>query len=188
MHWSNRFNTPLKYLNFIRYFHDTKNVYLLLEYLSGGELFKKMAKAGGFLSEETCRLYMRDIAEGLKYLHDRGVIHRDIKPENILIGEDGKLRLTDLGWAVTTPSLGPEGPGVRYTLCGTPEYLAPEMVAGTGHTLAVDLWALGVLLYEMLYGRWVLCVCVSHRITVFITIFIYSLFFFCRIKFSLILF
>jgi serine/threonine protein kinase len=117
-----------------------------------------MAKAGGFLSEETCRLYMRDIAEGLKYLHDRGVIHRDIKPENILIGEDGKLRLTDLGWAVTTPSLGPEGPGMRYTMCGTPEYLAPEMVAGTGHTLAVDLWALGVLLYEMLYGRWVLCV------------------------------
>lgn len=143
-----------------------KNVYLLLEYLSGGELFKRMSKAGGFLSEDICRGYMRDITMGLNYLHDRKVMHRDIKPENILIGEDGRLRLTDLGWAVTViengtrlgsgSGSGPHNPGVRYTMCGTPEYLAPEMVAGTGHTLSVDLWALGVLLYEMLYGRYVL--------------------------------
>jgi serine/threonine protein kinase len=141
----------------LSYFHDTKNVYLLLEYLSGGELFKRMSKSGGFLSETVCKAYMKDIAMGLSYLHDRQVMHRDIKPENILIGEDGRLRLTDLGWAVNAPQngskIGPNNPGVRYTMCGTPEYLAPEMVAGTGHTLSVDLWALGVLLYEMLYGR-----------------------------------
>lgn len=146
-----------KPLFLLSYFHDTKNVYLLLEYLSGGELFKKMSKAGGFLSEDVCKVYMKDIAMGLSYLHDRQVMHRDIKPENILIGEDGRLRLTDLGWAVNAPQngskIGPNNPGVRYTMCGTPEYLAPEMVAGTGHTLSVDLWALGVLLYEMLYGR-----------------------------------
>lgn len=142
---------------YIRYFHDTKNVYLLLEYLSGGELFKKISKSGGFLDEDTCRRYVRDIAMGLSHLHERGVMHRDIKPENILIGEDGKLRLTDLGWAVTAPQTGSTTPGVRYTMCGTPEYLAPEMVAGTGHTLSVDLWAMGILLYEMLYGRYVRC-------------------------------
>lgn len=132
-------------------------MYLLLEYLSGGELFKKISKSGGFLDEDTCRKYMRDIARGLEHLHERGVMHRDIKPENILIGEDGILRLTDLGWAVTVsaPQMGPHNTGVRYTMCGTPEYLAPEMVAGTGHTLSVDLWAMGILLYEMLYGRYV---------------------------------
>ena len=127
-------------------------MYLLLEYLSGGELFKKISKSGGFLDEDVCRKYMRDIARALEHLHERGVMHRDIKPENILIAEDGSLRLTDLGWAVTAPKVGPHT-GVRYTMCGTPEYLAPEMVAGTGHTLSVDLWAMGILLYEMLYGR-----------------------------------
>ena len=132
------------------YFHDVKQVYLLLEYLPGGELFKKMTKAGGYLSEAVCREYMKDIAAGLSYLHERGVMHRDIKPENILIGEDGRLRITDLGWAVHLP---PGTSSVRYTTCGTPEYLAPEMIEGTGHTCAVDLWAMGILLYEMLYGR-----------------------------------
>jgi serine/threonine protein kinase len=123
---------------------------LLLEYLPGGELFKKMAKAGGYLDEQVCRTCFRDVAAGLAYLHARGVMHRDIKPENILIGEDGRLRITDLGWAVHVP-VGTAS--LRYTTCGTPEYLAPEMIEGTGHTLAVDLWALGVLLYEMLFGR-----------------------------------
>ena len=132
------------------YFHDAKQVYLLLEYLPGGELFKKMAKAGGYLDEQVCRTCFRDVAAGLAYLHARGVMHRDIKPENILIGEDGRLRITDLGWAVHVP-VGTAS--LRYTTCGTPEYLAPEMIEGTGHTLAVDLWALGVLLYEMLFGR-----------------------------------
>ena len=132
------------------YFHDVKQVYLLLEYLPGGELFKKMNKAGGYLNELLCRQYTRDVAAGLSYLHERGVMHRDIKPENILIGDDGRLRITDLGWAVHIP---PGTSSVRYTTCGTPEYLAPEMIEGTGHTCAVDLWAMGILLYEMLYGR-----------------------------------
>ena len=134
------------------YFHDVRQVYLLLEYLPGGELFKKMSKSGGYLDEKMCREYMRDIAAGIQHMHERGVMHRDIKPENILIGEDGRLCITDLGWAVhTVTSAG--NTVMRYTTCGTPEYLAPEMIEGTGHTLAVDLWALGILLYEMLYGR-----------------------------------
>jgi len=134
------------------YFYDTKNVYLLLEYLSGGDLYKRMNKSNGYLDEVICRAYIKDIAAGLSYLHRRGVMHRDIKPENILIGEDGRLSLTDLGWAVHVPQT-IEAQMLRYTMCGTPEYLSPEMIHGTGHTLAVDQWALGILLYEMLYGR-----------------------------------
>ena len=134
------------------YFHDARQVYLLLEYLPGGELFKKMNKSGGYLEEKVCRVYMRDIAAGIHHMHERGVMHRDIKPENILIGDDGRLCITDLGWAVHTVT-GTGNTVMRYTTCGTPEYLAPEMIEGTGHTLAVDLWALGILLYEMLYGR-----------------------------------
>lgn len=142
----------LKHKNIVRlhgYFHDIKNVYLILEYLSQGELFKKVAKSGGVVTETVCKQYMYDIASAVSYMHQRYVAHRDIKPENVLIGEDGHLRLADFGWSIHCP------PPVqlRYTVCGTPEYLAPEMIIGKGHTYAVDLWALGIFMHELLYGR-----------------------------------
>ena len=158
----------LKHKNIVRlygYFHDNKNVYLILEYLSQGELFKKVAKSGGIITETVCKQYMHDIASAVSYMHQRYVAHRgintntntniylttliDLKPENVLIGEDGHLRLADFGWSIHCP------PPVqlRYTICGTPEYLAPEMIIGKGHSYAVDLWALGIFMYELLYGR-----------------------------------
>jgi len=147
--------TRLRHRNITRlngYFHDAKNVYLILEFLPGGELYKAVAKAGGCVSEAQARLFMRDVASAVAYMHQRHVYHRDIKPENLLLGESGRVCLGDFGWAVHAPA--PHS--TRFTLCGTPEYLAPEMVSGTrGHDRAVDLWALGVLLFELLVGRWV---------------------------------
>jgi serine/threonine protein kinase len=86
------------------------------------------------------------MALALKYLHSKRVIHRDIKPENILIGLKGELKISDFGWSVHAPN------ARRQTLCGTLDYLPPEMVEGREHDHLVDLWSLGVLLYEFLVG------------------------------------
>lgn len=131
-----------------RYFHDSKSVYLVLEYASNGELFKALSKAGGVVDEATCRCYMNQIALAIKYLHERNVAHRDIKPENILICDNGVLKLADLGWSAVIPVQ-----GKRMTMCGTPEYLCPEMISGSGHSVEVDLWALGIMMYELMIGR-----------------------------------
>ncbi len=124
-----------------------------MEYLPGGELYRAISKSGGVVPEHLCRRYMRDIASAVSYMHDRHVFHRDIKPENVLIAEDGRLLLADLGWAVHVPPQQGVAQSQRFTMCGTPEYLAPEMIAGTGHDRGVDLWALGIFLFELLYGR-----------------------------------
>jgi serine/threonine protein kinase len=96
----------LKHPNIVRlygYFHDTKSVYLILEFLAQGELFKLVAKNGGTVSESTCKKYLQDIARAISYMHERHVIHRDIKLENVLVGDDGRLRVADFGWAVHCP-------------------------------------------------------------------------------------
>ena len=158
------------------------------------------------MSEKMSKEYMKDLASALSYMHERYICHRDIKPENVLIGENGRLRLADFGWAVhipptpvsSTSSSGSSGSGdgvdnrspikrgarrqsssssssglmnsikystsssssicvrstsLRYTICGTPEYLSPEMLSESGHSHAVDLWSLGVCLFEVLTGR-----------------------------------
>lgn len=86
------------------------------------------------------------MADALSYLHSKHVIHRDIKPENILLGIRGDLKIADFGWSVHAPS------NSRSTLCGTLDYLPPEMVNGDQHGSEVDLWAIGVLTYEFLKG------------------------------------
>lgn len=94
----------------------------------------------------TCQKYIAQMADALGYLHAKHVMHRDIKPENILIGINGELKIGDFGWSVHAPS------NRRNTLCGTLDYLPPEMVENREHTDKVDLWALGVLTYEFLVG------------------------------------
>lgn len=83
----------------------------------------------------------------LLYLHRKHVIHRDIKPENLLLGSHGELKISDFGWSVHAPK------SRRNTICGTLDYLAPEMVEGREHSSQVDLWSLGVLCYEFLVGK-----------------------------------
>ncbi|KAI8379525.1 kinase-like domain-containing protein [Radiomyces spectabilis] len=127
------------------YFHDRDHVYIVLEYAAEGELYTKLQKRGRF-TEPTAAKYIAQITNALRYLHSLGVIHRDLKPENVLIGRDGQVKLADYGWSVHDPA--PR----RRTFCGTLDYLPPEMIENKLHTEKVDVWALGVLCYELLVG------------------------------------
>ena len=138
----------LRHPNVLRlygYFHDEKRIFLMLEFAGKGELYKQLTKYGSF-SERRSAVYIDQMADALFYLHSKHVIHRDIKPENLLLGINGELKIGDFGWSVHAPS------NRRTTLCGTLDYLPPEMVEGREHNEKVDYWALGVLTYEFIVG------------------------------------
>ncbi|CAG5979284.1 unnamed protein product [Menidia menidia] len=139
----------LRHPNILRlygYFHDASRVYLILEYAPKGELFGELQRCGCF-PEDRSATYIMELADALNYCHTKKVIHRDIKPENLLLGANGELKIADFGWSVHTPS------SRRSTLCGTLDYLPPEMIEGKTHDEKVDLWSLGVLCYEFLVGK-----------------------------------
>lgn len=139
----------LRHPNILRlfgYFHDKTRVYLILEYAPKGELYKELKRQNRF-SESTCATYMTQLSNALKYCHNKKVIHRDIKPENLLVGLTGDVKIADFGWSVHAPS------SRRTTLCGTLDYLPPEMIEGRHHDEKVDLWSLGILCYEFLVGN-----------------------------------
>ena len=128
-------------------FQDETTLYMLMEVIQGGEFFAFLQNRERALSEHEAKFYAGCVVLGLEYMHDRGIAWRDLKPENLLIDTAGYLKITDFGFAKRIP------PGTRsYTLCGTPEYLAPELVSQSGHGKAVDWWAVGVLIYEMVAG------------------------------------
>lgn len=156
---------------------DEAALYLLLEFVAGGELWGLLYDessplvdnggddaAGADLSddlkpigmrEDAARFYAACVVEVLNYLHSRGVAYRDLKPENVLINSDGYIKVTDFGFSKSIPfttsggKLSPQS----HTFLGSPEYLAPEIIMHKGHDKAVDLWSLGVLIYELLMGR-----------------------------------
>lgn len=128
-------------------FQSEQKLYMVLDYLNGGELFFHLKKSARF-SEERARLYAAEIVLALGHLHSLGIVYRDLKPENILLDKDGHIRITDFGLAKESVV----DNSSAQTFCGTPEYLAPEILSGTGHGRAVDWWSLGTLLFEMLTG------------------------------------
>merc|ERR1719433_1564944 len=118
-----------------------------MEYASKGEVFDMLWEAKKFSEKRTAR-YVKDLADALSYLHQKNIIHRDIKPENLLIDAKGRIKLADFGWSAHTK------PGrKRRTMCGTTEYIPPELVKRQPHGQKVDVWALGILTYEFLYGK-----------------------------------
>jgi len=128
-------------------FQTDKKLFMLLDYCSGGELFFHLGKAGRF-TESRARFYASEIVLALEYLHAKSVIYRDLKPENVLLNEEGHVKLTDFGLSKTNIV----GNQTTHSFCGTPEYLAPEILRRNGHGKAADWWSLGALLFEMLMG------------------------------------
>lgn len=137
-------------LRFYGHFHDSKRVFLILEYAAKGELYKHLRRENRF-QEWKAAQYIAQMAAALTYLHKKHVMHRDIKPENILVGSHGEIKISDFGWSVHAPN------NRRNTMCGTLDYLPPEMIKpGTNENFyseKVDLWSLGVLTYEFLVGE-----------------------------------
>ncbi|KRX00024.1 Protein kinase-like domain [Pseudocohnilembus persalinus] len=128
-------------------FQSSDKLYFVMDFMIGGELFFHLRKAFKF-NEQRAKLYCAELVSALDYLHSQNIIYRDLKPENILLGGDGHLKITDFGLS----KQGVEDGMKTNTFCGTPEYLAPEILFGKGHDKAVDWYSLGCLLYEMLSG------------------------------------
>uniref|UniRef100_A0A8C6VDH5 cGMP-dependent protein kinase n=1 Tax=Naja naja TaxID=35670 RepID=A0A8C6VDH5_NAJNA len=128
-------------------FRDSRHVYLLLEFCQGGELWAKLREVRCF-SEPVAIFCSACVVEALDYLHGQGIVYRDLKPENLMLDAKGYVKLVDFGFAKALRR------GEKtYSFCGTPEYLAPEILRHEGHDYAVDFWTLGVLIFEMLVGR-----------------------------------
>ena len=125
-------------------FQNSTDVYFLMEYVQGGELFHLIRRVGR-LSNDISRFYIAEIVLALEYLHRENIAHRDLKPENIILDQFGHVKLIDFGFAKSVDSR-------TWTLCGTPEYIAPEVILNTGHDRSVDWWSLGALTFEMLVG------------------------------------
>ncbi|XP_073981467.1 aurora kinase B-like isoform X2 [Rhodnius prolixus] len=135
-------------LKLLTYFHDDSRIYLVLEFAANGALFDNLqSQPHGRFSEHKAAKYTYQVADALKYCHLNEVIHRDIKPENLLLDLNDNIKLADFGWSVHAPS------NKRKTVCGTLDYLPPEMVQGKTYCDKVDHWCLGVLCYEFLVGK-----------------------------------
>ena len=130
------------------HFEDDNNFYLVMPLASKGQLYRVLKKFRKF-DERTAAQILRETISALQYLHSfkPPIIHRDIKPENLLLNEGGRVLLADYGWS----NFNVEG-DVRKTFCGTPEYIAPEMLMKKGHDTRVDIWSIGILMFELLSG------------------------------------
>ena len=131
-------------VNMLGAFQDPHNLYLLLEYIIGGEFFTHLRKAGRF-PNDTARYYSAQITLVFEHLHALSIVYRDLKPENLLLDSAGNCKLTDFGFAKKVDYR-------TWTLCGTPEYLAPEIILNKGHNHGADWWCVGILTYECLTG------------------------------------
>jgi cGMP-dependent protein kinase len=127
-------------------YNGSQTLYFLLEKALGGELYATYNRKGFHGSEKHAKFYIAGTVFAFEHMHERRIIYRDLKPENLLLTEEGHLKLIDMGLAKFVI-------GKTYTTCGTPDYFAPELIASTGHTNAVDWWTLGILIFELMSGH-----------------------------------
>jgi len=140
-------------------FQSGEKLFIVMDFCAGGELFLRLGREGVFL-ESTAKFYLAEMVLAIEHLHNLHILHRDLKPENILLGCDGHVVLTDFGLAkdfnarnsMMSGDGGEDGEGRAQTVCGTTEYMAPEMIARKGYGKAADYWSLGCIAYEMLAG------------------------------------
>lgn len=125
-------------------FQDAQALFMIMDYIEGGELFSLLRKSQRF-PNPVAKFYAAEVCLALEYLHEHTIIYRDLKPENILLDRNGHIKLTDFGFSK-------EVSDVTYTLCGTPDYIAPEVVATRPYNKSVDWWSFGILIFEMLTG------------------------------------
>nr|CAG8530204.1 11470_t:CDS:2 [Entrophospora candida] len=126
-------------------FQDSANLYMVMDYIVGGELFSILRKSQRF-PDHVAKFYAAEVILAFEYLHSKDIIYRDLKPENLLLDRNGHIKITDFGFAKHVPD-------ITWTLCGTPDYLAPEIIQSKGYGKAVDWYSLGVLIFEMLAGH-----------------------------------
>merc|ERR1719240_2257826 len=127
-------------------YNGSQTLYFLMEAALGGELYATYNRKGFHGSEKHCKFYVAGTVFAFEHCHERRIIYRDLKPENLLLNENGQVKLTDMGLAKFVI-------GKTYTTCGTPDYFAPELIASSGHTNAVDWWCLGILVFELMSGH-----------------------------------
>ncbi len=131
-------------LKFVSFFQDVNYLYLAYEFLPGGDLFTKLKSDNKFTFEKS-QFYIGQVIIALEYFHNHNIIYRNLKPENILINKNGYIKITDFELVKKIEDR-------TYTLCGTPGYMAPEIILNTGYSMGVDWWTVGILLYEMICG------------------------------------
>lgn len=129
-------------------FQTPDKVYFVVDYMQGGDLFYHLQKNRRFNDKKT-QFYVAEIILALQDMHKRGIIYRDLKLENIMLDHEGHVKLTDFGLC----RLGIKKDNMAYSFVGTPEYLAPEIIKGSGYGRETDFWSLGTIMYEMLVGR-----------------------------------
>ena len=134
-------------IKFFYSFQNDRKLFFALEYCPGGELFNLLQKKKRF-SEDQARFYSAQMVLALEHLHAKDIIYRDLKPENVLIDKVGYIRITDFGLS----RMDVKDPNEAKSICGTPEYLAPEIIMKLGYGKPVDWWTLGSIIYEMLVG------------------------------------